>query len=421
MQGCEFGRYSRKMSHAASEYVKHLRQAPNGAKLTPAEKAVLSQLADDHNQDKGCAWPSVGNIASRACMTERHCHRLLRGLEVNGVVELNPRLRENGGRSSSEYRFPQIDPPFDTKAVRLTAKTMELQRLVNAQRAVQQPLPLPPIAPPNPPDTDVRGGMTPMSGGDGHRCQGGYDTDVRGGMTSVSGGIDPLLEPLLDLLPEPALDPRTPPTPPSGGVNLDPDVQNGWARLHRELKSDLASGAGNDYDVCFRGWRLDDLRRMPNGWLLVTSAEDEAATQAGLDKYRKRLERLARKHLCAGQDVTVTIRLHRTAAVPEAPAKSAAAPDPWREVKGLVLEALERMPNRKHAAEGLENFRAAIEPAVLAGVEVDGTAPVWTLVSPNAKKTRAVMAMLRRQVGAAMQAVAGREVQILVRDAYRGA
>lgn len=71
------------MSHAASRYVKHLVKAPDGSRITPTEKAVLSQLADDHNEVLGVAWPSMKDLARRSCLSDRRCRKVIARLELS--------------------------------------------------------------------------------------------------------------------------------------------------------------------------------------------------------------------------------------------------------------------------------------------------------------------------------------------------
>lgn len=419
------------MSHAASTYVKHLRTAPNGKALTPALKAVLGQLADDHNEQYGFAWPSVGHLAQRACMTDRHCRRLLRDLEDMGILESTPWLRDNGGRSSSRYRFIQIDQPFDRKIVAETAKRMKLQAALSSQRPLQMRL-----ATEAPSDTDVRGGRTTESGGLGHASPRGADTDVRGARTPLSPQ-----EPLLNLSSqspaEPPLEPLEPTLPAQGRVNVDELDRDRWNQLILMLKSELYSipnnvalakrftviapspgftpqSVDNDFDVCFRAWWLKSVKRLPNGLLLVTTAEDEAATEAGIVKYRDRLVRLARRYFQTGPEKPVTFNLLREAGAPGLPKVDPGGAQ-WARVKAEIEVRIGQMPHAQRV-DAAANFRSAIKQTQLLSVEMEGTAPVWRIYSPNAKKTRAVLALLRKQIAPSLQLIAGREVQLIVTE-----
>lgn len=91
------------MSWRATAYVKELREAPNGQKITCAEKLVMFVLADCYNEEYGRAWPSVPTLAAAALTTERNMRRVLRSLESKGLVET---AESRGLGHSNSYRFP---------------------------------------------------------------------------------------------------------------------------------------------------------------------------------------------------------------------------------------------------------------------------------------------------------------------------
>ena len=98
------------MSHKASHYVKHLVKAPDGSKINSTEKAILCQLADDHREESGVAFPSMKSLARRSCTSERNCRRVIAGLEVRGVlVRIATRRKDGGGQSSNFYVFCELD------------------------------------------------------------------------------------------------------------------------------------------------------------------------------------------------------------------------------------------------------------------------------------------------------------------------
>ena len=100
------------MSHKASRYVKNLVRAPDGSKITATEKSVLCQLADDHREDSGFAFPSLKKLARRSCTSERNCRRVIRRLEKKGVViRLATCRKDHGGQSSNVYIFTDLDCP----------------------------------------------------------------------------------------------------------------------------------------------------------------------------------------------------------------------------------------------------------------------------------------------------------------------
>jgi hypothetical protein len=96
------------MSWKATAYVKDLRQAPNGQRLTRSEKLVMFVLADCYNPDYHYAWPSIQSVASAALLCERHVRRILGLLETKGLLEIS---KSRGGLGHTNcYRFPGFSP-----------------------------------------------------------------------------------------------------------------------------------------------------------------------------------------------------------------------------------------------------------------------------------------------------------------------
>jgi hypothetical protein len=298
-----------------------------------------------------------------------------------------------------------------------------------------------------PPDNVVRGGRTPLSGGVGQRRPGGSDNDVRGRRTT-SSALDPLVETLRDVSAEALADPKgLPPTPQERGVKITKVEIELWDRFRQLLQSELYSIPGNlaaakkfyevkpgenDYDACFRCWWLDAIgtRRhglLAGGAIFFTIADDEDATETGIAKYRERLVRIVRQCFQLGKDQAVTFKVLRHAGAKAAenvapaltltPTGADAQPNLWAAVVAALEDRLSRIADRRESAEALKNFREAIAPVKLIGVEMDGTAPVWKLQAMNAKKTRAVLSLLRVHVSSSIRMIAGGEVQLLVMDA----
>ncbi len=100
------------MSHAASHYAKHVVKAPGGERINVSEKAVLCQLADDHREELGVAWPSMKALARRCCLSERQTRRIIAGLERKAILRRIPTRRDDDGRqTSNEYVFLVLDSP----------------------------------------------------------------------------------------------------------------------------------------------------------------------------------------------------------------------------------------------------------------------------------------------------------------------
>ena len=74
--------------------------------LSPRAKTVLLYLRDRANQN-GESWYSIGRLARDLNLSRSTAKRALADLARLGRVEILPRYRENGGRSSNLYRLIQ--------------------------------------------------------------------------------------------------------------------------------------------------------------------------------------------------------------------------------------------------------------------------------------------------------------------------
>jgi hypothetical protein len=97
------------VSGKAIEYVKRLRQAPNGELIKFREKAVLLFLADAHNVEKGAAWNSVRRVAESFNITRRTVQQILATCVANGVIWPEERRQKDGRQTSNFWRFTEID------------------------------------------------------------------------------------------------------------------------------------------------------------------------------------------------------------------------------------------------------------------------------------------------------------------------
>jgi DNA-binding transcriptional ArsR family regulator len=73
------------------------------AGLKPATKIVLYWLADHHNETTGACFPSIGRLAQLSELSRRAVHGHLEELERLGLIEVEPRHRDNGSTSSHGY------------------------------------------------------------------------------------------------------------------------------------------------------------------------------------------------------------------------------------------------------------------------------------------------------------------------------
>lgn len=400
-----------------------------GAKVNATQKGVLMQLADDHNEDRGCAWPSVPKLAKRVAISEKQCRRVLHQLEVLQLIQARPRLSDNDARTSNEYRF-WFDPAFDKASSRKTEQKLQMQSMRAANRPSQMRFFAPPA-----------GGSPPlprMGGAPGHRREGPPPT---GGTTPLPpmGGLELLSELPVELPDDPPRDPKEsiPTLPPGGRAKVSSVDETAWQNFRLRLKSDLASvpqtlaqakgfaeiRAGvNDFDTCFRDWWLLEVQRSLRGILLLTAAADEDATAHGMEKYRKRLEGTARRFFGVNdRNTPIRFKLLRTAqpatldlAASEAEAAAAVAaikrgPDAWDRVKLRLQELLEQ---RRDKVDTQRNYREAIAPVTLVRESSDGAQLVWDLQPLHQKKTQAVISLFRRELDQAIREVMGRGVRI---------
>ena len=74
--------------------------------LSPRAKTVLLYLQDRANRE-GESWYAIGRIARDLSISRSTVKRALADLARLGRVEILPRYRENGGRSSNLYRLKE--------------------------------------------------------------------------------------------------------------------------------------------------------------------------------------------------------------------------------------------------------------------------------------------------------------------------
>lgn len=91
------------LSWRASAHVKPLTNHADGSLLTAREKLILFVLADSHNDDYGCAWPSLDTASEQALTSRRRFIELVKRMEERGTIAVERRE----GRSNL-YRFPGL-------------------------------------------------------------------------------------------------------------------------------------------------------------------------------------------------------------------------------------------------------------------------------------------------------------------------
>ena len=244
------------MSHAASREIKWITNAPasevevtmappddprhtramyfTGPAIKPTQKGVLMQLADDHNEDRGFAWPAVGSLAKRVGISEKQCRRVLQQLEKLGIIEKRPQLRDRSeAHTSNEYRF-WFDRPFNKSETRRTVQRLKLQAQRTAAKPQQLPL--------QPPPTGGRGAaenpLPRMGGGDSHGREGAPPT---------GGSPRTLKEHLLELSRPEVCANATP----------DPVAKATWKRMLAEIQATVGKQSFDTWLRPTRGLRAE--------------------------------------------------------------------------------------------------------------------------------------------------------------------
>ena len=72
--------------------------------LKPVPKLILMALADAAD-DQGVCWPSIPTVARKCCLSKRTIQRTLQDLVNGGWLQVEPRFRKDGSRTSNSYRL----------------------------------------------------------------------------------------------------------------------------------------------------------------------------------------------------------------------------------------------------------------------------------------------------------------------------
>lgn len=307
------------MSHKASHYVKHLVKAPDGSRINSTEKAILCQLADDHREESGVAFPSMKSLARRSCTSERNCRRVIAGLEARGVLlRTATRRKDGGGQSSNFYVFCELDTP-----------EAALAAVENGLEALKVPRRL-------------------MSGGGGQHAPGGADTVRRGGRTARAPSPGHTAPPI-EHLSEPSCEPPrsnqselcSPISPSQASGERDANLEStnagpsnlNLARIAFEAAADsvhdalmrltppafekrrnFRNGAVEWNDYRFGDLAIESCEANPvHGLVLTVNSPDPAATGRGLEKYKSRWTAALQKAF--GQSVRLVVRADANRAI----------------------------------------------------------------------------------------------------------
>lgn len=81
-----------------------------GAVLGPYGIAVYVCIVRHFNQKVGAAWPSMATIASETGMSRRRVITAVKQLEKLGLLRVEPRYHESGGKTSHHYMLVNVEP-----------------------------------------------------------------------------------------------------------------------------------------------------------------------------------------------------------------------------------------------------------------------------------------------------------------------
>ena len=183
----------------------------------------------------------------------------------------------------------------------------------------------------------------------------------------------------------------------------------------------------DDFRNCFSAWYLLGLERGAAGAYFKTCAEDERETERGIVKYRKRLNRLARKVFSLREDEPVAFEVLRPPAEdaqtdaqfpppPDAPAEAltngeipAGDRTAWEEVRRQATEHLLRMSQANPAVKP-EWIDQGIVPARLVSVDTSNGNRIWRIHSPAPATTRVVLQLIEDPM---LRRFPGVEIEVL--------
>jgi len=112
--------------------VRRLKLVKAAPALTPAHRLLLREIVDFLGNADTC-WPSLRLLAHNCGLTTRRIRQLLRDLERGGWIATRPRLRTDGGRTSSEYHWLATAP--DHGAAEATSTTAKITTTPTATRS----------------------------------------------------------------------------------------------------------------------------------------------------------------------------------------------------------------------------------------------------------------------------------------------
>ena len=111
------------MSWEATAHVNALKASVTGEKMTRSEKLLLLVLANYHNPEHRCAWPSLTRLATDALLCRRQVIRVLSSLSKKQFIATEIGKFTRGGNI---YRFVGLDPTGDIMSLPLAVATSDI-------------------------------------------------------------------------------------------------------------------------------------------------------------------------------------------------------------------------------------------------------------------------------------------------------
>ncbi|HYD16737.1 MAG TPA: helix-turn-helix domain-containing protein [Candidatus Nanoarchaeia archaeon] len=132
------------------KYPRELHTAPNGERLTPSERAMVTVLCGYLNPDELLAWPSHATLARDLGKTKRAVIYTLNSLARKGVIKRYPPIQT--GKRSMSYAFPYLRSPNEISPSLCNVDVTRMSRTQTGEATFTTPVkpassPLKPVSP----------------------------------------------------------------------------------------------------------------------------------------------------------------------------------------------------------------------------------------------------------------------------------
>lgn len=344
------------MSHVASNYVKKMKVAPTGASIPATERALLSYIADGHNEEMGnFQFASVKLLAAYCDIGERQLRRVVRSVEEKGIVARIYSKRANGSHTINRYVFPALG--YVCPSCNAEVGPSEKHGCVEAEKARREE------------EAAATKGVNTRKKGDDSTCA---KVEKIGGKRTKNGAK--AAEKHVDVTGGVGSSTTVPPCHPvqEGGVAHDSTllspttalITNTLTNLSPDLSTNRAEADGDD-------------------GLLISEQESLKA---------------------------------KTARANSSPAPGQ---NRWADFKAELLRQIDKLPEKlREGALEVYDERIAATELEDASCEGDTLVPTWTILSANPEATQAGLDMLRENVKTALWKAAKGQVNVRVTGGY---